>query len=121
MLQKLTMPRKTAQKALANPGKVDTLAMLRKRIYGAVKASGGDVQYKEVPTPQPMGYAISVVKGGMQFSQGAADTELRVTLPMPESVAKSIFEEIQKAAAAVVPMLCHTYIVGVQQSIRKAV
>lgn len=116
---KLMMSRKTAQKALSAPGKVDTFNLLKKRLYGAVKASQGDVQYKEVPTSQPMGYAIAVDKAGMTFSQGSGLIELRVTLPMPESVAKSIFEEIQKAPAAVVPMLCHTYITGVQQSIRK--
>lgn len=116
---KLTMSRKTAQKALSAPGKADTFDHLRKRLYGAVKASHGDVQYKEVPTSQPMGYAIAVDKAGMTFSQGSELTELRVTLPIPESVAKSIFEEIQKAPTAVVPMLCHTYITGVQQSIRK--
>ena len=117
---KITMPRKTACKALSTPGKVDTFDHLRKRLYGAVKASQGDVQYKEVPTSQQMGYAIAVDKAGMTFSQGSEMTELRVTLPMPESVAKSIFDEIQKAPAAVVPMLCHTYITGVQQSIMKA-
>lgn len=117
---KITMSRKTAYKALTAPSKEDIFDNLRKRLYGAVKASQGDVQYKEVPTSQPMGYAIAVDKAGMTFSQGAGMLELRATLPMPESVAKSIFQEIQKAPAAVVPMLCHTYITGVQQSIMKA-
>ena len=116
---KLMMSRKTAQKALSAPGKVDTFNLLKKRLYGAVNASQGAVQYKEEPTSQPRGDAIAVDKAGMTFSQGSGLIELRVTLPMPESVAKSIFEEIQKAPAAVVPMLCHTYITGVQQSIRK--
>lgn len=119
-MTKVTVGFKQAQKALSRGGNVEALPHIQNRLYGAVKASKGHLQYLEVPTVQNMGYAIIATDRGMVFSQGARDTELRVTIPMAESVAKSIVDEIQHTTPAVVPMLCHQFIKGVQQSVRVA-
>ena len=119
-MTKVTVGFKQAQKALSRGGKVEALPHIQNRLYGAIRASKGHLQYLEVPTAQNMGYAIIATDHGMVFSQGAGGTELRVTIPMAESVAKSIVEEIQHTTHVVVPMLCHQFIKGVQQSVRVA-
>lgn len=120
-MDKVTVGIKQAQKALSRAGKVDALPHIQNRLYGAVKACKGHLQYKEVPTSQAMGYAISATHDGLVFSQGAGDTELRVSIPMAEQVARSILDEVRSATPVVVPMLCHQFVRGVQQTVRASV
>jgi hypothetical protein len=98
----------------------DTFEHFRKRVYGAVKASEGHVQYLEVDVPAEMGYAVAQTKDGLMFSQGAGKVELRVTLPMAPPVARVILEDLQKVERGIPPALCHMFIKGVQNAIRSA-
>lgn len=119
-MTKLIVPRKTAHKAMARGYSTDTFEHFRKRVYGAVKASEGHVQYLEVDVPTEMGYAVAQTKDGLMFSQGAGKVELRVTLPMAPPVARVILEDLQKVERGIPPALCHMFIKGVQNAIRSA-
>lgn len=119
-MSKLIVPRKTAHKAMAQGYSADTLEHFRKRVYGAVKASEGHVQYLEVDVPTEMGYAVAQTKDGLMFSQGAGKVELRVTMPMAPPVARVILDDLQKVERGIPPALCHVFIKGVQNAIRSA-